>query len=222
MLPQVVVGHLVYDDHLKGGFGGVESPEGVDGRDASAVLHVGAERPYEGIHPLDEVEAVRELVGVGQAAIDPEAVGEGGGGVVVVVVLRGGGGVEEVGVGGGGGVGAEAQREGELELVGLLRLLRPALAAGAAVGRPIRCARVVGLGVRIGDGGGDGGEPVRVVAAHAAPAGLALPIRHAELRAVALRRLERGGGAGVVVGRRWRVVRRAGVVADGRGRGGGE
>lgn len=220
MLPQVVVGHLVYDDHLKGGFGGVESPEGVDGRDASAVLHVGAERPYEGIHPLDEVEAVRELVGVGQAAIDPEAVGEGGGGVVVVVVLRGGGGVEEVGVGGGGGVGAEAEREGELELVRLLRLLRPALAA-AAVRRPIRCARVVGLGVRIGDGGGDGGGPVRVVAAHAAPAGLALPIRHAEPRAVALRRgLERGGG--VVVGRRWRVVRRAGVVADACGRGGGE
>lgn len=68
-LPHVIVGHLIYENHLDGGFGGIHSLEGLDGGHASAVLHVVAERPYEGIHPLDYVEAVRDLVGVGQAAV---------------------------------------------------------------------------------------------------------------------------------------------------------
>lgn len=69
-LPQVIVRHFIYDDHLDGRIGGIDSPERLNGGDAAAVVHVVAERPYEGIHPLDEVEAIRDLVGVGQAAVD--------------------------------------------------------------------------------------------------------------------------------------------------------
>lgn len=139
----------------------------------------------------------------------------------VLEAVGGGGGLEEVGVHGGGRLGAEAEREGQLEVVGLLRLLRPALATVAAR----RAVRVPVLAV--GEGG-DGGRALHLVAADAAPAGLPLqphhPVHHGELGAGPRRRLvvERGGRA-VVVGRgRGRVVRRAPVVADAGGRGCGE
>ena len=154
--------------------------------------------------------------------------------VLEVVGGGGGGGVEEVGVRGGGGLGAEAEREGQLEMVGLLRLLRPALAAAAR--RAVRVALVVPVLCGVGQGGGDGGGYLAVVGPNAAPAGLPLqpqPIRDTELGAVPVRlvlerklrgsdgRVERGGP--VVVGRgRGRVVRRAAVVAGGGGRGGRE
>lgn len=143
------------------------------------------------------------------------------------------GGVEEVGVRSGGGLGAEAEREGELEVVGLLRLLRPALAAAAA-----RCAVRVALVPilrGVGDGEGNGGGYLAVVAPDAATARLALqrqPVRDAELGPVPVQLLERQlrgsdgrveRGEPVVVGRRGgRVVRRAAVVSDAAGRGGRE
>lgn len=181
-----------------------------------------------------QAAVVAVTVREGEKCADPEAVGEGLRRCnVLEVVGGGGGGVEEVGVRGGGGLGAEAEREGELEMVGLLRLLRPALAAAAR--RAVRVALVPVL-CGVGEGGGDGGGYLAVVAPDAAPAGLPLqpqPVRDAELGAVPVRlllerklrgsngRVERGGP--VVVGRgRGRVVRRAAVVAGAGGRGGRE
>lgn len=226
-LPQVIVSHLIYNDDLDGRFGRIHSPERFNGGHTTTIVHVVAERPYEGVHPLDVVEAVRHLVGVGQAAIDPEEMGEGLGRRDVLEAVGGGGGLEEVGVRGRGCLGAEAEREGELEVVGLLRLLRPALAAVAARWA-VRFAPFVPAVLAAGEGG-DGGRPLHLVAADAAPAGMSLqprhPVRHGELGTVPLRRprlVERGRPA-VVVGRgRGRVVRRAAVVADAGGRGCGE
>jgi hypothetical protein len=69
-LPEVIVSHLIYNDHLDGRFDRIHSLERLNGRHAAAVVHVVAERPYEWVHPLDVVEAVRDLVGVRQGAID--------------------------------------------------------------------------------------------------------------------------------------------------------
>jgi hypothetical protein len=87
---------------------------------------------------------------------DPESVGEGLGRRDVLQAV-GGGGLEEVGVRGRGRLGAEAEREGELEVVGLLRLLRPAFAAVAAQ-RPVRVAHLIPV-LRGGEGGDRGREP---------------------------------------------------------------
>lgn len=111
-------------------------------------------------------------------------------------------GVEESGVGRAGGVGAEAEREGELQLVRLLRLLRPALAGGGRAPSPSPSPRGGRWGQveRVVAGGRDGAPG----AVAAAAAGLALQNRrgHGGRRVVRELRQQRVAGAPAPAGGR--------------------